>query len=119
MRVAGDRAFITIKGLTLGTTRAEFEYEIPPGHAEDLLKLCDGPLIEKFRYQVTCDGLVWEVDEFLGANRGLILAEVELHRVDQSFMRPAWLGEEVTHDPRYFNSNLCVHPYDQWDKDKD
>lgn len=114
VRLAGDKAFLTIKGQTVGASRAEFEYEIPATHAEQLLRLCDGPILQKIRHTVTFNGLTWEVDEFLGENEGLVIAEVELEREDQPLERPAWLGEEVTEDPRYFNSNLTVNPYCKW-----
>lgn len=114
VRIAAARAFLTIKGSTQGATRAEFEYEIPSADAEQLLKLCVGPVIEKIRRVIVQDGATWEVDEFLGDNAGLVVAEIELQAEDQAFTRPQWLAEEVTHDPRYFNSNLSVHPYSTW-----
>jgi adenylate cyclase len=114
VRLAGDRAFLTIKGRATGVVRAEFEYAIPVNDAEQLLKLCDGPLIEKFRYLVVHEGSTWEVDEFLGDNAGLVVAEIELQSEDQAFARPPWLGREVTGDPRYFNSSLAVNPYRAW-----
>ena len=114
IRLAGEKAFLTIKGLTVGASRVEFEYEIPATHAKQLLKLCDSPILQKIRHTAVLNGLIWEVDEFLGANEGLVVAEVELEREDQSFERPSWLGQEVTEDPRYFNSNLTANPYCQW-----
>jgi len=114
VRLSGDKGFLTIKGMNIGATRAEYEYEIPVSHAEELLKICDGPVLEKNRYAHDYNGLIWEVDEFLGENEGLIVAEVELKRENQSFDRPDWIGQEVTTDPRYFNSNLCSHPYRKW-----
>lgn len=115
VRVAGDKAFLTIKGLTVGATRAEYEYEIPVSDAQAMLDdLAEKPLIEKIRYRITYKGLIWEVDEFLGHNAGLIVAEVELASEDQAFVKPDWAGEEVTADPRYFNSNLARHPFQQW-----
>jgi adenylate cyclase len=114
VRVAGDAAFLTIKGVSVGATRAEFEYPIPLADAEALLALCDGPLIEKTRYLLDHAGTCWELDVFAGDNAGLVVAEVELASEDQAFARPDWLGEEVTLDTRYFNSNLAVHPYKQW-----
>jgi len=114
VRLAGEEAFLTVKGINIGATRAEYEYPIPVSHAEELLKICDGPVLEKNRYVVDHNGLIWEVDEFLGENEGLIVAEVELKREDQSFDRPEWVGQEVTDDPRYFNSNLCAHPFSKW-----
>jgi adenylate cyclase len=116
VRIAGDRAYLTIKGRTRGATRAEFEYEIPRQDAEQLLPLCDGPPLEKNRYTVTHAGMGWEVDEFLGANAGLVVAEIELREEGQSFSRPSWLSTEVTHDPRYYNSNLIANPYEKWDR---
>ena len=114
VRISGEKAFLTIKGMNIGATRAEYEYEIPVSHAEELLKMCDGPVLEKNRYVVVCDGLKWEVDEFLSENIGLVVAEVELTSADQSFNCPQWLGQEVTDDPRYYNSNLCAHPFSKW-----
>jgi adenylate cyclase len=110
VRVAGGKAFLTIKGINRGASCAEFEYEIPVVDAEQLLKICEGPLIEKTRHAIVYAGMVWEIDEFHGANENLIVAEVELERNDQYFERPDWLGKEVTSDPRYFNSNLCINP---------
>ena len=114
VRLLGENAFLTIKGMNSGATRAEYEYEIPVFHAEELLKICDGPVLEKNRYALDYNGLIWEVDEFLGENEGLIVAEVELKSEDQSFDRPDWIGQEVTTDPRYFNSNLCAYPFSKW-----
>jgi len=114
VRISGEKAFLTIKGMNIGATRAEYEYEIPVSHAEELLKICDGPVLEKNRYVVVFDNMKWEVDEFLGENEGLIVAEVELTSTDQSFNCPQWLGREVTDDPRYYNSNLCIHPFRKW-----
>ena len=114
IRLAGEKAFLTIKGLTVGASRVEFEYEIPATHAKQLLKLCDSPILQKIRHTTVLNGLIWEVDEFLEENEGLVVAEVELEREDQSFERPSWLGQEVTGDPRYFNSNLTANPYCQW-----
>jgi CYTH domain-containing protein len=114
IRVAGSQAFLTIKGLTSGASRAEFEYEIPLMDAEQLLLMCDGPLVEKIRYVIAYDGHSWEVDEFLGDNAGLVVAEIELQSEDESFSRPEWVGVEVTDDPRYFNSSLARKPYRLW-----
>src|SRR5262245_40362257 len=112
VRLAGDKAFLTIKGLTQGATRSEYEYEIPARDAEEMLdKLCERPLIEKRRYKVEHAGLTWEVDEFFGDNQGLVVAEVELKSEGQAIELPAWIGKEVTDDPRYFNANLVKHPY--------
>ena len=115
IRLAGDSAYITVKGETRGATRQEFEYPIPAQDADEMLTtLCHRPLIEKCRYRVRHGGLVWEIDEFFGDNAGLVVAEVELESEEQSFERPAWLGEEVTSDPRYYNASLVQHPYHTW-----
>jgi CYTH domain-containing protein len=115
VRVAGDRGLITIKGSTEGITRAEYEYEIPRADAEAMLdQLCNRPLIEKNRTKISLNGVVWEVDEFFGANQGLIMAEVELNSPQQAIDLPDWIGEEVSTDPRYFNSNLVQHPFTEW-----
>ncbi len=115
VRSSGDRAWITIKGLTVGATRAEFEYEVPADDAKTMLDtLCERPLIEKRRYILTDDGFRWEIDEFLGHNAGLVVAEIELDSEEAAFPRPTWLGVEVTHDPRYFNSNLAKTPFSTW-----
>ncbi|WP_296510819.1 CYTH domain-containing protein [Rhodoferax sp.] len=114
VRIAGDAAFLTIKGQSTGATRAEFEYPVPLQDAQALLPLCDGPLIDKTRYIVLHAGHRWEVDEFAGDNAGLVVAELELTSEDEAFEAPPWLGEEVTHDARYFNSNLAAHPFCKW-----
>ena len=117
IRIAGGNAFLTVKSVTRGATRVEFEYEIPFADAEQMLKLSDGPIIEKTRHRIVHDGFKWDVDEFLGDNAGLILAEIELVAEDQPFTRPSWLGREVTHDLRFYNSSLAAHPYSQWRED--
>jgi len=115
VRIAGQRAYLTLKGPTQGLTRSEFEYEIPITDAEEILNtLCDRPLIEKIRYRLNYKGLIWEIDEFLGENQGLILAEVELTDEDQAFEAPDWLGKEVTHDLRYGNASLAKNPFSSW-----
>lgn len=114
IRVAGERGYLTIKGATQGITRAEFEYPIPVAEAEALLQLCDRPLIEKIRYRISHGELVWEIDEFLGENQGLIVAEVELRSPEQTFAKPDWIGAEVSDNPRYFNAALVANPYSQW-----
>ncbi|MDY0746165.1 CYTH domain-containing protein [Paucibacter sp. R3-3] len=114
VRLAGGAAWLTIKGESRGATRAEFEYPIPVEDAEQLLALCDGPRVEKYRWRVPHGGLVWEVDEFLGDNAGLVVAEVELAAEDQAFDMPSWAGEDVTADPRYFNSSLASRPFKDW-----
>jgi CYTH domain-containing protein len=114
VRTIGNKGYLTIKGLTVGASRMEFEYEIPLQDANELLNICEKPLIEKIRYTVEDGGMVWEIDEFAGDNRGLIVAEVELDSEDQQFPKPDWIGKEVTGDPRYFNSNLIKNPYKKW-----
>ena len=118
VRVVGDCGFLTIKGLTHGCTKAEFEYPIPLSDANQLLDaLCEPPLIEKIRYLVPHAGLFWEVDEFLGLNQGLVLAEVELLDEQQPVSLPEWVAQEVSADPRYFNSNLSRHPFNTWQEE--
>lgn len=114
VRIAGDRAVLTIKGLSVGASRPEFEYPIPLEDAKALLAICDGPIVEKHRHCVRHAGLTWEVDEFLGDNAGLVVAEVELDAEDQPIEFPGWVGAEVTDDPRYLNSNLATTPYRRW-----
>jgi len=115
IRTVGDRGFLTVKGLTSGISRLEFEYQIPAADAGRMLdELCERPLIAKTRYRVPFGGLVWEIDEFHAENEGLVVAEVELSGSGQRFDRPAWVGTEVSGDPRYFNSNLILHPYRTW-----
>ncbi len=114
VRTLADKAYLTIKGIAIGASRMEFEYEIPLQDADELLAICEKPLIEKTRYKVQVGGFVWEVDEFFRENQGLIIAEVELESEDQEFPKPDWVREEVTGDPRYFNSNLIKNPYTNW-----
>lgn len=114
VRTIDDEGFLTIKGINEGLTRLEFEYDVPLEDAASLLELCEKPLIEKNRCKIALDGLVWEVDEFFGDNAGLIVAEVELESEDQAFEKPSWVGEEVSGDPRYFNSNLIQNPFTTW-----
>ncbi len=115
VRIAGDQGYLTIKGLGDGLSRPEYEYAIPLTDAQEMLhRLCLPPLIEKVRYKIAWQGLIWEVDEFAGENQGLILAEVELEHPDQAIELPPWIGQEVTGDPRYYNARLREHPYRQW-----
>lgn len=114
VRVAGRLAWLTVKGLTRGAVRAEYEYPIPPEEARELLALCEPPLIEKRRHRVEHAGMTWEVDVFDGDNAGLLVAEVELASPDQDFERPGWVGDEVTDDPRYYNANLVERPFRTW-----
>jgi adenylate cyclase len=115
VRMAGDGAFLTVKGIAVGATRTEFEYPIPPADAGEMLAvLCERPIIEKTRYRIPFAGFTWEVDEFGGANAGLIVAEIELADAAQPFARPDWVGREVTGEARYFNANLVACPYSTW-----
>jgi len=115
IRTIDNKAFLTVKGITVGATRSEYEYEIPLADCTAMLDaLAERPIIEKKRYKIPHGGLTWEVDEFFGDNAGLVVAEVELASEDQTFERPGWIGQEVTGDPRYFNSNLIKHPYTAW-----
>jgi adenylate cyclase len=115
VRLIRDKGWLTIKGITVGATRAEYEYEIPSDEASEMLdNLCERPLIEKTRYRVEHQGLIWEVDEFDGDNAGLIIAEVELDEEDQAIVLPDWVGEEVTGDARFFNANLIANPFTRW-----
>lgn len=116
IRIAGSKAFVTIKGkIQNATTRLEYEYEIPVTDAEEmLLELCEKPFIEKVRYKVTWRKDIWEIDEFNGENEGLIVAEIEMPSEDYQFELPPWIGEEVTNDPRYLNANLVSNPFKSW-----
>jgi adenylate cyclase len=115
VRTAADKGFITVKGRSSGISRTEFEYEIPFSDAQEMLDtLCLKPLVEKLRYKVMFAGHEWEIDEFLGDNEGLVIAEVELNSIDEKVQLPEWAGKEVSDDPRYFNSNLIARPYKTW-----
>lgn len=115
VRANGGGAVLTIKGRTSNVSRVEFEYPIPLEDAQTMLDmLCERPLIEKTRYEEVHDGHIWTVDVFLGENDGLIIAEIELSSETESFDRPAWLGREVSGDPRYFNSELSKKPFGYW-----
>ena len=114
VRIQGDEAYLNIKSRELGHTRQEFEYPVPVNEARELLALCVGGLIDKRRHLVQHGGLLWEVDEFLGDNAGLVVAEVELESADQVFARPDWAGAEVTDELRYYNLALASRPYSQW-----
>lgn len=117
VRTIGEKGYLTIKGVTVGVTRSEFEYQIPAEEANQMLdNLCEKPIIDKYRAKVEYKGLTWEIDEFHGENEGLVVAEVELITEDQVIELPEWIGEEVSGDPRYFNSNLIKHPFSQWEK---
>ncbi|OQY19586.1 MAG: adenylate cyclase [Desulfobacteraceae bacterium 4572_35.1] len=115
IRMADEQAWLTVKGKSCGNSRCEYEYTIPLTDAVEMLDcLCKQPLIEKWRYRLDFCGHQWEIDEFIGSNNGLLVAEIELKEADEKFSRPTWLGDEVSDDPRYFNSNLCAHPFSCW-----
>ncbi|HPQ07156.1 MAG TPA: CYTH domain-containing protein [Syntrophales bacterium] len=114
VRIEGERAFLAVKVLIDAMTRREFTYAIPHGDAVELLNLCPHPPVEKYRYRRPFGGLTWEIDEFLGENEGLIVAEVELSSPNQEIVKPDWVGREVTDDPRYLNVNLAAEPYRRW-----
>jgi adenylate cyclase len=115
VRSSDNHAWLNIKSATIGTHRHEYEYEIPLTDAHEILdKLCRKPLIEKTRYFVQDNEHTWEIDEFDGDNQGLIVAEIELSEIGAAFVKPAWIGAEVTDDLRYYNNNLSQHPYSEW-----
>lgn len=117
VRIAGDTAFLTVKGggNASGTTRFEWETEIPIAEATNLIDLCEPIILEKVRFVVPVGEHVFEVDEFLGENKGLVIAEIELQHEDEPFEKPSWLGKEVTGNIRYYNSQLSLKPYNQWE----
>ena len=115
VRIEGTKAKLTIKGVTTGVTRSEFEYPLPIDDASILLdQLCEQPLIDKHRHTEQHHGRTWEIDVFHGDNEGLVVAEIELTSETDSPALPAWVGPEVSSDPRYFNSNLLKNPYKNW-----
>ena len=116
VRIKGDKGYLTIKGKNQGISRAEFEYEIPIGDAEDLLKLAEQPILSKTRYLEQHGNRLWEIDVFAGENQGLVVAEVELPDEQAEFSRPDWLGQEVSGDVRYYNANLIKKPFSLWKK---
>jgi adenylate cyclase len=119
VRVAGQKAFLTIKGPSEGLARLEFEYAIPPDDARHMLKsLAGGRVIEKTRYLVEHAGHTWEVDVFAGRNSGLIVAEVEIAHPDEPVVLPGWVAEEVSFDHRYANAYLSLHPWSEWKNDR-
>ncbi|MES1944346.1 adenylate cyclase [Salinisphaera sp. PC39] len=118
VRVDGERAELNIKAAVIGASRAEYEYPVPLADAEAMLaELCVYPPLSKTRYLVRRGGHVWEIDEFDGANAGLVVAEIELSDPDEAFERPPWLGREVTAERRYYNQALAERPYREWDDD--
>jgi adenylate cyclase len=115
VRISDSHAWLNIKSATIGSHRQEFEYEIPLSDANSILdELCHKPLVEKMRHFVYREPHVWEIDEFMGDNQGLIVAEIELTAIGEAFAKPVWLGREVTEDLRYYNNNLCKHPFKDW-----
>lgn len=114
VRVAGTQGFLTIKGKREGFSRTEFEYPIPAGEAEDLLRISGKALVEKRRHIVIHEGRRWEVDDFEGENKGLLMAEIELDDPGEAFILPAWIDREVTFDERYYNAYLAQHPFREW-----
>jgi adenylate cyclase len=115
VRVKGDRGFLTIKGVSVGVARSEYEYEVPVADALAMLdELAQGPVIDKVRHLVPVGAHIWEVDVFAGENAPLVMAEVELANADEAYVRPGWAGPEVSDDDRYFNVNLARTPYSTW-----
>ena len=115
IRIDGeDRATLTIKTAQPAVLHHEYEYDIPIEDAEELLGLRDGAVIEKTRHEVPIGEVVWEIDVFAGENAGLVIAEVELVNGDQEFCRPSWVGEEITHDRRFYNADLAKRPFGSW-----
>lgn len=114
IRITDDKAYLTIKGITKGATRKEFEYEIPKSDANELLMNFSVSGLTKTRYKMRYKGKTWEVDEFLGDNTGLIMAEIELKRENEEIEIPEWIDKEVTAEEKYYNSNLSVNPYKNW-----
>lgn len=119
IRMTDDRAFLALKGPSGGCVRPEYEYPIPRRDAEEIsAAFCGGGQIEKYRYRIPTGHHVWEIDEFLGANEGLVIAEVELDSPDEEFPRPEWLGREVTGEVRFYNSRLLEYPYRKWKEEE-
>jgi CYTH domain-containing protein len=114
VRVAGEKGFLTIKGRSDHLSRPEYEYLIPATDAAELIRLFCGSTIEKIRFRLPVGDHIWEIDEFLGENNGLLMAEIELEDADELFEIPSWVEKEVTGDARYYNSYLSVHPYQTW-----
>ena len=115
IRICNDKAFLNIKSATLGIHRQEYDYEIPFIEAKEMLhSICEQPVINKTRYFVPYENHTWEIDVFADDNAGLVVAEIELSSVEESFTKPSWLGQEVTDDPRYYNVCLIDNPYCNW-----
>ncbi|MDX9882199.1 MAG: CYTH domain-containing protein [Prolixibacteraceae bacterium] len=114
IRIAGEQAFLTIKGPVNSISRSEFEYPVPVSEAREIMKLAIFPPVEKTRYKIRHEDFWWELDIFHGSNEGLLLAELELDSEDQEITLPPWIGREVSGDPRYFNSYLAKFPFRTW-----
>lgn len=114
VRIEGEVAKLTIKSKATNISRMEFEYDIPMEDAENLFLIAKTPAVEKYRYKVNFEGHCWEIDEFLGLNQGLVVAEIELESEEENFVKPAWIGEEVSGDRRYTNASLARTPYKEW-----
>ncbi len=115
VRISDIKAWLNIKSATIGTSRQEYEYEIPLNEGKEILELlCQKPLIEKTRFLVPIKQHIWEIDVFSGDNEGLIVAEIELSTLGENFFKPNWLGKEVTDEIRYYNNCLCKNPYKTW-----
>lgn len=115
VRITNEKAYLTIKSKSENISRAEFEYEIPKSEALELIDLCEKPIISKTRNIVNNNNHTWEIDEFDGDNKGLILAEIELESENQQFLKPDWIGKEVSSDNKYYNSNLIKNPFKNWE----
>ncbi|WP_316734862.1 CYTH domain-containing protein [Pedobacter aquatilis] len=114
VRISNDKAWLTIKGISIGATRLEYEYEIPTEEAKELLDNFSEAELEKIRYEIAYKEKLWEIDVFSGNNSGLIVAEIELETEDEIFELPDWVAEEVTQEQKYFNSNLTKYPFKDW-----
>ena len=114
VRQTSEKGFLTIKGISVGASRAEFEYEIPHEEAKELLDQFSVSELSKIRYKILFENKLWEVDEFLGENEGLMVAEIELESEDETFSIPKWIGKEVTGEEKYYNSNLTQLPFKNW-----
>ena len=114
VRIEGNQAKLTIKSKATNISRMEFEYDIPMEDAEKLFLIAKTPAVEKYRYKIEYAGNIWEVDEFLGDNEGLVIAEIELESENQTFQKPSWIGMEISGDKRYTNANLARNPYKNW-----
>lgn len=117
VRITDAKAWLNIKSATVGLSRLEFEYAIPLDDGVEMLDtLCTGPIVEKTRHYARCHGHLWEIDVFEGLNAGLIVAEIELSSEDEVFTRPAWVGEDVSEDTRYYNAQLARRPFREWER---